>query len=430
MTGRVRAARALVASVVALVAACTGDITTPPIDKPVRVVRGAKTPDCFVAALLQRNLFFFGSGRDEPGVARGDVGARSLHLYGAVPPATCSRCDDPSCVAGGVPCGGEAGAACPWWACWQDPTLPPGRHIQTFLDEAGDDHDVAFITYDMWSSVIGSEEPGRLVEALREPFYVARWGEDLRLFFRLVAKRPNRRVILQIEPRLWGIAQQTTFNPARIYFDTRAIDGDECDNVQQNLAGLLECVVLLAHKDAPNVVVGLPVVPWGFEEDAFSTTRAGFDVDQHVAQTVSWLNQLGATTGPDLVVIELAQGDAGATGDWWAEAGLDAPSFERTMRWVRAVGGALRQSVVLWRAPYGHAQLDDTCERYRDNRADWLFDHVPALRDAGVIGVVFEPAGPCMTRPATDGGHFVQRSRAFLAGAPRLLCEEPAPAAP
>ncbi|MCA9518330.1 MAG: hypothetical protein KC635_25520 [Myxococcales bacterium] len=422
-------ARALAFAALA-VAACSVDIATPPIDKPARVERGAMTPDCFVAALLERNLFFVGAGRDEPGVAPADVSARSLYFYGALPGATCASCADPACVAGGVHCDGSDGVACPWWACWQDPTLPPGRHVQTFLDEAGDDHDVAFVSYDMWSSVIASEDHERMLTALREPYYIARWGEDLRFFLRLAAKRPNRRVILHLEPRLWGIAQQTTYAPERIYFDTRAIDGNECDNVQQNLAGLLECVVLIARKDAPNVVIGLPVVPWGYEEDAFTTTREGFDVDEHVAQSLGWLAKLGAGAQPDLLVVELAHGDAGATGEaLWEESGLDAPSFERTMRWVRAVGGALHQSVVLWRAPFGHMQLDDTCGRYRDNREDWLFDHVPTLREDGVVGVVFEAAGECMTRPLTDDGHFVARSRAFLAGEPPLLCD-PAALAP
>ena len=62
----------------------------------------------------------------------------------------------------------------------------------------------------------------------------------------------------------------------------------------------------------------------------------------------------------------------------------------------------------------------NTCGAFEDNRLDYVFDHPDRFARAGSIGIVFGAGEPCMTRPATDGGHFLARAAAFPESAPPL----------
>ena len=75
-----------------------------------------------------------------------------------------------------------------------------------------------------------------------------------------------------------------------------------------------------------------------------------------------------------------------------------------------------------WQVPYGHVGLENTCDRYEDNRVDYVFDHPERFAEIGSVGVVFGAGAGCMTTPASDDGHFVGRAQEFFAGEAPCLC--------
>lgn len=89
----------------------------------------------------------------------------------------------------------------------------------------------------------------------------------------------------------------------------------------------------------------------------------------------------------------------------------------------------LRSSLAVWwlllllnRVPYGHMGLANSCDRYEDNRLDYIFDHAAAFAAAGSLGVAFGAGAGCMTTAESDNGHFVRRASAYFEAARPPLC--------
>lgn len=72
--------------------------------------------------------------------------------------------------------------------------------------------------------------------------------------------------------------------------------------------------------------------------------------------------------------------------------------------------------------PYGHVGLENVCDRYEDNRVDYFFDHPVQFAQAGALGIAFGAGAGCMTTPATDDGHFVDRASTYLSSVRPPLC--------
>jgi hypothetical protein len=75
-----------------------------------------------------------------------------------------------------------------------------------------------------------------------------------------------------------------------------------------------------------------------------------------------------------------------------------------------------------WQIPYGHVGLENACDRYEDNRVDYTFDHPERFAEAGSLGVAFGAGAGCMTTPASDDGHFVDRAEGYFSGERPCLC--------
>jgi hypothetical protein len=66
--------------------------------------------------------------------------------------------------------------------------------------------------------------------------------------------------------------------------------------------------------------------------------------------------------------------------------------------------------------------LPDTCDRYKDNRVDYLFAHLPDVAAANVAALAFGAGASCNTTPATDGGNLVSKTQAYIAAGGQKPC--------
>src|SRR5262249_40985966 len=96
----------------------------------------------------------------------------------------------------------------------------------------------------------------------------AYWA-DLKLFFQRAGAYQNTRVILHVEPDLWGYIQQKagSDNAATIEAKVGSTGVAELAGLPDNAAGFAQGIVRLRDKYAPNVLLGYHVSVWGTNVD-------------------------------------------------------------------------------------------------------------------------------------------------------------------
>jgi hypothetical protein len=345
---------------------------------------------------------------------------RYQYLAGNVP--TGGPCDDCStgCSVDGQSCDNQNG--CSWWGCWQYDQDPPGRFVVDFVSATQDAGSVPMISYYIWFSVAGEVEGVPEISALGSGPLVGNYLADWRFLAQRVAEATGEPVIVHVEPDLWGFGHQITDDPTTINVSLSDTDNAECEGLPDDFTGFAQCLVAIADAEAPNLLVAFHASAWGAGADALINTNPDFDVIDHAQSTAAFMSALGADS--DLVIVEMSDRDAGFNDRWWDADDQALPHFAQALEWVEALGTALDLPTLWWQVPYGHAALDDVCDRYTDNRVDYVFDHPERFAEIGSLGVAFGAGAGCMTTPATDDGHFVERAETYFDGERPCLCGE------
>lgn len=376
-------------------------------------------PAADLGALLGRDRLFIGGSMSDNAFASAPFDIRYHYVAGDVPETgPCADCST-GCTVNGQSCANSAG--CDWWGCWQWDQDPPGRFVADFLAAASGGGAVPMITYYIWFSVAGNVEGAPEIAALDDNVAVTQYLADFRFLCQVMAEPPAPRAILHVEPDLWGYGHQVNDDPEQIPVALSAAGAAECAGLPDTLGGFARCLVAIARAQAPNVLVGLHASAWGAGVDALNSSDPGFDPVTHAQTTAAYLNALGGAD-TDLVVVEMSDRDAGFNDRWWDPDNQTLPHFTRAIDWVSALGDALALAPLWWQVPYGHAGLEDVCDRYSDNRVDYVFDHPGEFAAAGSLGVAFGAGAGCMTTPDTDDDQFTDRAAQYFTDPRPLLC--------
>lgn len=380
-------------------------------------------PACPAAALSEAlgagdRLWVGGSMSDDAfGSAPFDV--RYQYVSGAVPSGgPCASCAT-GCTVNGQLCDNNNG--CEWWGCWQWDQEPPGRFVARFAQGARAAGAIPMITYYIWFSVAGYVEGAPEIAALTDGDRVADLLGDFRFLCEVLAEEPSGPAIIHLEPDLWGYGHQINDDPTQIPVSLSGAGDPACAGLGNHFADFARCLVRIARDVAPALRVALHASAWGAGHDALTVTDPSFDFQSHAEETAQYLTDLGATE-TDLVVVEMSDRDAGFNNRWWDPLNQTRPHFHQAIGWVSALGEALGLPTLWWQVPYGHMGLPNTCDRYEDNRVDYVFDHPEEFAAAGSLGVAFGAGATCMTTPNTDDGHFTTRAAAYFQGQRPPLC--------
>lgn len=228
-------------------------------------------------------------------------------------------------------------------------------------------------------------------------------------------------VIFHFEPDFTGFLQQASNSnppPAGVLPDDPnsfpvALNQAGYDNT---LAGFGRYITDLVHQTAPNALFAPHASIWGPNRDVHGGSAA--DAIALAQRTATFLEQMGGDEA-DLYIVEWSGVDAGSGGNhWWDTTNVALPRPSRAILWKNAFAAATDKRMLLWQIPVGNMSLNDTCQHYRDNRAEYISHHQRDLFDAGVMGVLFGPGSACMTHVTTDGG--------FLASQAEIAYADPA----
>jgi hypothetical protein len=286
------------------------------------------------------------------------------------------------------------------WPDWN-----AGGSFANYMTDVADKHGVVpmFTLYDIGGRLEGG------VDVLNNQDLMKRWWGGVRLLFDRLAmfKKP---AVVHVEPDFWAYMQQKTQgDPTKASALVKMVP--DCKDQPDNLVGLGHCVVVLARKYAPKVLIGFHASEWGGAP----------------ADVAAFLIAVGAKS-TDFVAIDGLDRDAGCLeaktdpacqrgGNYYLdETNTKHPNFHDLQASARTIADATGKPMLWWQIPFGVPSNSPggTTGHYRDNRVHYLFGHVKEFVDAGFVGATFGVGAGNQTTVATDNGQFKAAVTAYF----------------
>jgi len=233
--------------------------------------------------------------------------------------------------------------------------------------------------------------------------FMTKYWDTLKLLFVRIGEL-DAAAVVHFEPDFWAYAQRAYPDPSAM---PAKVSGEaaDCSALPDNMVGMGQCFLVLARKYAPKALVGFHASGW-----AASSPEA-------IAQ---YLMAIGAGDA-DLVFTDMLDRDAGCFeagvdpicqrggGTWyWDETNETSPNFHDHLAWVKKIVDGVGRPMLWWQLPLGVPS--DTpggkAGQYRDNRVQYLFEHVDEFVEVGGIGAVFGTGAANQTTIHSDNGQF------------------------
>lgn len=241
------------------------------------------------------------------------------------------------------------------------------------------------------------------------------------------------------EPDLPGEVLSATPDATSVPMAVSETGVEGLDGLPDTFAGWAQAWTSLRDELAPQVRLGLTVSPWQIQDDLLPNPHTTEEVEAWAATFGDSYATLGARF--DFLDTIMTYNEGGMLGEEYL---ADDQFFDRLLTWVDGISTATGTRVVIDNVPVGNTvyrTVDDSDYHYRDTWVEWIlgdddFANLTALRDAGVIGIVFgvDGAPASMTCPCDaagdgvtnggnrgltsssaddDGGYLAERLRAY-----------------
>jgi hypothetical protein len=287
------------------------------------------------------------------------------------------------------------------WTDWN-----PGGYFVDIIAGAADKKGTVpmFTLYSFATS--GEDNATALTDA---DFMQRYWGGARILFQRLGMY--GKPAVVHLEPDFWAFMQQKSGgDPSKLKALVKMVS--ECGGLADNLAGVGQCLVLLARKYSPKTAIGFHASQWAGPPE----------------QIVSFLSAVGGKSA-DFVAIDALDRDAGcfeARMDqncqrggtfYWDENNVTHPNFHDHLAYAKSIADGLGKPILWWQIPFGVPSTTPggSAGHYRDNRVHYLFGHIQEFIDAGFAGAAFGTGAANQTYITTDGGQFKNAVTAYYA---------------
>lgn len=286
------------------------------------------------------------------------------------------------------------------WATWN----PGGAFVTDYVRESLKARTTPVLTYyNLRHSTPGARDRDEArgdLRNLREPATMKAWFEDFGLALSRAGRFKPARVVLHVEPDLWGYVQQASSgdDAASVPAAVASTGLPALRGLPDTAAGFAQALTRLRDRNAPNVRLAYHLSDWGTRTDLHLNRPNGRQVDALAARAAAFERSLGARF--DLIFTDWADADAGfeqkIRGDggasWWGPQ-----DFTRATRFLAGVVRGTGTRAVVWQLPLGNTvmrAMDDTWGHFRDNRVQTLLDDgrrrvLGRLARAGVVGLLF-----------------------------------------
>lgn len=292
-----------------------------------------------------------------------------------------------------------------WWGCWQDTSKLPGLYVTDRIKsnanatwQGASRPRLSMFTYYVMKSAAGGEGNVEL-QAMNNADTLKRYLSDWRFLLKKVGKE---RVILQIEPDLWGFVRGTNSDPHAVPAQVKKANPTDCAWYEDSVAGLARCMIAMTRTYAPNASVGLHASPWNY-------TATG-----NAEETAKFMLALGAANG-DFLTTDPSDRDAGwyaakyGTDTWWNDT-----KFSTYLAWSKKLAESVGRPTLMWQVPLGNWAQNNTTNHWQDNKVDYLFSKVYDVAGSHVAAVLFGAGEGEQTSPETDGGNLVNKTKDYI----------------
>ena len=245
---------------------------------------------------------------------------------------------------------------------------------------------------------------------------MTKFFNDLKLFFQRAQDTPNTKIVLHVEPDLWGFMEQraTNDNAATVPAQVGSTGLPELSGLPNNVAGVGQAVVRLRDTYAHNVYLGYHLSVWGTGNDILYSKPDNQTVTNLATRAGNFYRSLNSNF--DVAFAEFGDRDAafkqfqyGDNNAWWA-----AGDFSRNQLFIGRFVSVAQKRVVFWQIPVGNTRMraeNNTWEHYQDNKVEWLLEdtsraNMNGYAQAGVLAFLFGRGadGPtCFCDAAHDG---------------------------
>jgi hypothetical protein len=301
------------------------------------------------------------------------------------------------------------------WSTWNANGDFPRFYIQ---DSVANGMIPVFTYYQMLQSRPGGGSESDAVFAnLNNTATMTAYYNDLTLFFQKAGAFTGQRVVLHVEPDLWGFMQQRSTGDAATTVTAKVSETGipALQGLPSNVAGFAQAVVKLRDTYARNVTLAYHLSVWGTNVDIAISKPPDATVDALGVRAATFYKSLSANF--DLSFAEFSDRDAAFKQYIYGDGGIswwDAEDFRRSARFLKQFATTSRQRLVMWQIPLGNTRMrsqNNTWAHYQDNRVEWLLDepgrtHLTAYRDAGVVAFLFGGGAAgvtCACDAANDG---------------------------
>ncbi|MGI9146784.1 MAG: hypothetical protein ACR2IK_09595 [Chloroflexota bacterium] len=185
-------------------------------------------------------------------------------------------------------------------------------------------------------------------------------------------------------------------NPSLLRASVAASGYTDVGGYPDNYAGFTQALAHLRDLFAPNVMLGWDISSFATSVDIGTDSSANTDAVALGQQVGAFVNQTGAH---EMLFNSPLDRDAGqyaavfGQNRWWDRLNVAFPNFQRWERYLQAANnGDGAKGILLWQVPIGNqyfATVNNTTGHYQDNRAEYIFGHIPELIQSGIVGVMF-----------------------------------------
>jgi len=294
-------------------------------------------------------------------------------------------------LAGGVPGG---------WSTWN----ANGAFATSYIQESINNGMTPVFTYYMLrQSAPGgtqAQDGAAIATNIANTSTMSAYFNDVKLLMQRSGAFPNNRVVVHVEPDLWGFLQQrsTGDNASSVAVQVGATGMPELAALPNNAAGFAQAFVKLRDQYAPNVILGYHMSIWGTGNDIVYSNPTDSQVDALATRSANFYQSLGANfdvsfhdwTDRDAGFKQYQYGDGGAA--WWDEG-----DYSRNVRFLTRFAALIQKRIVVWQIPFGNTRMraeNNTWNHYQDNHVERILDettrlHMNQYLQAGVIAFLF-----------------------------------------
>ena len=286
---------------------------------------GSTTGSVFTS-FMGSNKLLVGAQMDDATAASAPFDVRYAYLASnTLPEAACLKACPDACTS--------------WWGCWQDRSQPPGQYVKYHMSQNAaatwqnaSRPRLPMFTYYTFLTGSGGVEGAQEVAAMNNTTVLARYLDDWRFLLQTIG---NARVMLHIEPDLWGFVRSVNSDPHAVPAQVKAANPTDCASHENSAAGLARCMIAMARKYAPSVSVGLHASPWNYMASG------------NGEETGRYMLALGAGDG-DFIATDPSDRDAG----WYSAQGQDRwwddQKAAAYLAWSKTLAETVGKPTVMW----------------------------------------------------------------------------------